>query len=113
MFTVRFHAGNRLKDIWLGELTEYLNICNFRLPQSQSSGLINNQCVDLLHRLERTRIAHEDAFASSLPCSDHDGHRSCQSQCARTRNDQHRHRADQSMSKTRFWAEEKPTQECP
>ena len=68
---------------------------------SQRSGLVGQQVRDLFRRFNRFRVSDENARLRAAAHADHDGHGRCQSQRARTGNNQHRHRIDQRVSHRR------------
>ena len=82
-----------------------------RLALGESTRLVHNKGIDLLHYLERFRILDEDARERPPPRCDHNGHRGRQPQRARTGDDQHGHRVDQGIRHPRLRTHETPGHE--
>src|SRR5256714_1559290 len=84
------------------------NAFDLWLAFSQRSGFINNQRVDLSHHLDRFRISEKNSIQRGLAGRDHDRHRSRQSKCTGTSNNEHRHRIDQTVGHPRFRSPDAP-----
>src|SRR6185503_7480141 len=71
-----------------------------RFALGQSSGLIDDERIDLSHHFDRFRILEEHTTLRTLTGGDHDRHRRRQPKRARTRNDQNGYSVDERVSHT-------------
>src|SRR5580704_9529251 len=87
------------------------NGADFRLALGESSGLIDDQSVDLFHGLQGFRVADEDSLPGAAPGTHHDRHRRSQAESTGAGDDEHSYRIDQGMRVPRVRAEYGPHRE--
>ena len=75
------------------------------LPSVIVPGLVEDDDVELVRRLERGAVADEDAVLGALAGADHDRRRRRESQCARARDDEHGDEVEQRVVERRRRAE--------
>ena len=92
----------------LRELAECEHLTECGPALRQRSGLVEHEGVDAAQRLDRFGIAKQNALLGTAAACDHDGNRSCQPQCARTGDDEHRDCIDERVRQARLGADEPP-----
>ena len=76
-----------------------------RFPFRQGSGFVDYQRVHFFQNLQSLGIFDQHAGVSSASGAHHNRDRGSQSQCTRTRNDQHRYGIHQGVRQTRLGPE--------
>ncbi len=83
-----------------------------RFAFGQRAGLVHDDRIHALQPLERLRVLDEDASRRAAARADHDGHRRRETERAGTRDDEHRHGADERERQTRRRPPDVPDDEC-
>ena len=108
MFAGAFEAGSESDQIALAQRWSDRHGHEFRLAFRQRARLVEDECVDLLHGLERFGILEEDPGLCAASGADHDGHGRGQAESAWAGNDEHGDRIHDRVGETRFGTPDGP-----
>ena len=100
MLARTFETGSERQDRSLVEALGRHHRDDTRFPFGQSSGLIDDERVDLLKPLQCLGILDQDASSRALAHAHHDRHRGRQAQRARARDDQDRNGSHQCIGES-------------
>ena len=104
--TCREPQQRRLVDAW-----QRLDGSQRRLAFSQRAGLVDDEGRDALETSSASAFSNEHADLSAAAGADHDRHRRGETQCTRTRDDQHGDRIDERVGEPRLGTNSRPDDE--
>src|SRR6185312_9384318 len=89
MLTVAFERSSKPEDLRLVEAARWLDFDELGLADSQRTGFVDDERVDLLHQLQRLGVLDQHPGCCTPACPHHDRHWSCKAQGAWTGDDEH------------------------
>jgi len=111
MFGAFFCRGSQSQDLFWANSPSLHHVCDRGLSLGDSSGLIQDNGIQLVGHFERLPAPDEDPVFCTLSRAHHDRSRSCQAQRTWTGNDHHRYEIALRIRECRRWTENIPDDE--